>query len=147
MGIGGISMWQLLILLLIVVLVFGTKRLRNMGGDLGAAVKGFRKGMEEVKDDLEEKLEPDQLATDERLPRVARTLGGLARKARSSWLNLKRSIETEMRAEDLKEPLKHFENEIKSTVDEVKSGVDSIKRFDPLTPEPTEKPDGTDDGK
>jgi len=35
MGIGGISMWQLLILLLIVVLVFGTKRLRNMGGDLG----------------------------------------------------------------------------------------------------------------
>jgi sec-independent protein translocase protein TatA len=66
MGIGGISMWQLLILLLIVVLVFGTKRLRNMGGDLGAAVKGFRKGMEEVKDDMEEKLEPDQLAADER---------------------------------------------------------------------------------
>ena len=66
MGIGGISMWQLLILLLIVVLVFGTKRLRNMGGDLGAAVKGFRKGMEEVKDDLEEKLEPDQISTDER---------------------------------------------------------------------------------
>ena len=65
MGIGGISMWQLLILLLIVVLVFGTKRLRNMGGDLGAAVKGFRKGMEEVKDDLEEKLEPDQLPKDE----------------------------------------------------------------------------------
>ena len=66
MGIGGISMWQLLILLLIVVLVFGTKRLRNMGGDLGAAVKGFRKGMEEVKDDMEEKLEPDQLPADER---------------------------------------------------------------------------------
>jgi sec-independent protein translocase protein TatA len=66
MGIGGISMWQLLILLLIVVLVFGTKRLRNMGGDLGAAVKGFRKGMEDVKQDPEEKLEPDQLAADER---------------------------------------------------------------------------------
>ena len=66
MGFGGISMWQLLILLLIVVLVFGTKRLRNMGGDLGAAVKGFRKGMEEVKDDIDEKLEPDQLAADER---------------------------------------------------------------------------------
>ena len=65
MGIGGISMWQLLILLLIVVLVFGTKRLRNMGGDLGAAIKGFRKGMEEVKEDIDEKLEPDQLATDE----------------------------------------------------------------------------------
>ena len=62
MGIGGISMWQLLILLLIVVLVFGTKRLRNMGGDLGAAVKGFRKGMEELSGAAEEKLEPDQLA-------------------------------------------------------------------------------------
>ena len=43
---GNISLWQLLILLLIVMLVFGTKRLRNMGSDLGSAVKGFRKGME-----------------------------------------------------------------------------------------------------
>lgn len=63
MGIGGISMWQLLILLLIVVLVFGTKRLRNMGGDLGSAIKGFRKGMEDEKGDSEEKLEPDQIAS------------------------------------------------------------------------------------
>jgi sec-independent protein translocase protein TatA len=62
MGLGGISMWQLLILLLIVVLVFGTKRLRNMGSDLGAAVKGFRKGMDDVK---EEMLEPDQLSSDQ----------------------------------------------------------------------------------
>ena len=45
--VGGISGWQLMILLLIVVLVFGTKRLRNIGSDLGSAVKGFRKGMEE----------------------------------------------------------------------------------------------------
>ena len=66
MGIGGISMWQLLILLLIVVLVFGTKRLRNMGGDLGAAVKGFRKGMEDAGEDKQEKLEPDQLASEQR---------------------------------------------------------------------------------
>ena len=66
MGIGGISMWQLLILLLIVVLVFGTKRLRNMGGDLGAAVKGFRKGMEDASDEGEEKLEPDQIAAEKR---------------------------------------------------------------------------------
>jgi sec-independent protein translocase protein TatA len=63
MGLGGISMWQLLILLLIVVLVFGTKRLRNMGSDLGAAVKGFRKGMDDSK---EEKLEPDQISSDQR---------------------------------------------------------------------------------
>ncbi len=45
--VGGISGWQLMILLLIVVLVFGTKRLRNIGSDLGSAIKGFRKGMEE----------------------------------------------------------------------------------------------------
>jgi sec-independent protein translocase protein TatA len=56
---GGISGWQLLILLLIVVLVFGTKRLRNMGGDLGAAVKGFRKGMEDEKNSDSERLMAD----------------------------------------------------------------------------------------
>jgi len=50
-------MWQLLILLLIVVLVFGTKRLRNIGSDLGGAVKGFRKGLEDDSQDNEpEKL-------------------------------------------------------------------------------------------
>ena len=47
MGIGGISIWQLLIILAIVVMLFGTKRLRNMGGDLGSAIKGFKKSMKE----------------------------------------------------------------------------------------------------
>ena len=65
MGIGGISMWQLIILLVIVVLVFGTKRLRNMGSDLGAAVKGFRKGMEDEKSDENEPGEPEQLKEEE----------------------------------------------------------------------------------
>jgi sec-independent protein translocase protein TatB len=82
----------------------------------------------------------------ERLPRVARTLGGLARKARSSWMNLRRSIEAEMRAEDLKKPLENLEKEIKSTVDEIKSGVNSIKDLNPASPEPAEKLDGADDG-
>ena len=45
MGIGGISIWQLLIILAIVIMLFGTKRLRNIGSDLGSAVKGFRKSM------------------------------------------------------------------------------------------------------
>ena len=45
MGISGISIWQLLIILLIVVLLFGTKRLTSIGSDLGNAVKGFRKAM------------------------------------------------------------------------------------------------------
>lgn len=58
--VGGISVWQLLILLLIVVLVFGTKRLRNIGSDLGSAVKGFRKGMED--DDNPE--EPEQISSE-----------------------------------------------------------------------------------
>lgn len=44
---GGLSIWHWLIVLLIVVLVFGTKKLRNMGQDLGGAVKGFKDGMKE----------------------------------------------------------------------------------------------------
>ncbi len=54
MGIGGISIWQLLIILVIVIMLFGTKRLRTLGSDLGSAVKGFRKSMSdpEEKDDL-----------------------------------------------------------------------------------------------
>lgn len=47
----GISGWQLIILLVIVVLVFGTKRLRNVGSDLGGAVKGFRKGLQDEDED------------------------------------------------------------------------------------------------
>ncbi len=47
MGLGGISVWQLLIILAIVVMLFGTKRLRTLGSDLGSAVKGFRKSMSE----------------------------------------------------------------------------------------------------
>lgn len=42
---GGISIWQLLIVAVIVVLLFGTKKLRNIGGDLGSAIKGFKKAM------------------------------------------------------------------------------------------------------
>ena len=45
MGIGGISIWQLVIILAIIVLLFGTKKLRNIGGDLGNAVKGFKKAV------------------------------------------------------------------------------------------------------
>jgi sec-independent protein translocase protein TatA len=58
----GISPTQLVILLVIVMLVFGTKRLRNIGSDLGSAVKGFRKGVEEEPDDKE----PEQITTAEK---------------------------------------------------------------------------------
>lgn len=57
--IGGISIWQLLILLAIVVMLFGTKRLRNLGGDLGTAIKGFRSAMNE--NEQTEDKEPAQL--------------------------------------------------------------------------------------
>ena len=42
---GGISIWQLAIVAVIVVVLFGTKKLRHMGGDLGSAIKGFKKAM------------------------------------------------------------------------------------------------------
>ena len=46
MGLGGISIWQLLIILAIVILIFGTKRLTSLGGDLGGALRSFRKAMD-----------------------------------------------------------------------------------------------------
>lgn len=55
MGIGGISIWQLLIILVIVVLLFGTKKLRSLGGDLGSAIKNFKDSMQEGRDKAEDK--------------------------------------------------------------------------------------------
>ncbi len=60
MGFGGISIWQLLIVLAIVLVLFGAKRLRNVGSDLGEAIKGFKKSVrdteegEEKGEDIEE---------------------------------------------------------------------------------------------
>ena len=45
---GNISIWQLLIVLLIVIAIFGTKKLRNMGSDVGEAVRGFRNAMDDA---------------------------------------------------------------------------------------------------
>ena len=47
MGVGGIGLWQLLVILIIVLMIFGTKKLRNMGPDLGSAIKGFKKAVTE----------------------------------------------------------------------------------------------------
>ncbi|WP_456375080.1 Sec-independent protein translocase subunit TatA [Thiolapillus sp.] len=55
MGLGGISIWQLLIILVIVLLLFGTKRLRNMGSDLGTAFKGFKKAVSDGEKEADEK--------------------------------------------------------------------------------------------
>lgn len=63
MGIGGIGIWQLLIVLVIVLLLFGTKKLRNLGGDLGGAIKGFKKAVNEAKPDAIDKEGADKSAT------------------------------------------------------------------------------------
>jgi sec-independent protein translocase protein TatA len=58
MGFGGISIWSLILILVIVLLLFGTKRLRNVGSDVGGAIKGFRKAM---KDGVVDKSDPESL--------------------------------------------------------------------------------------
>ncbi|MBK1721574.1 twin-arginine translocase TatA/TatE family subunit [Thiocystis violacea] len=62
MGVGGISIWQLLIILVIVVLLFGTKRLKNIGSDLGEAIRGFRSSMSNPDKDEDESSEPASLS-------------------------------------------------------------------------------------
>ena len=63
----GISIWQLLILLAIVVLLFGTKKLRNIGGDLGGAVKGFKNAMKDGEEEQDQKrLSEDEKQTAEK---------------------------------------------------------------------------------
>ncbi len=57
---GGLSIWHWIIVLVVVLLVFGTKRLRNAGQDLGEAVKGFKKGM---KDDENSAEKPEPVKT------------------------------------------------------------------------------------
>ena len=66
---GGISIWQLLIVFVIVILVFGTKKLRNLGGDLGGAVKGFKNAINEdpaKKADDEKTAEQQSIALEEK---------------------------------------------------------------------------------
>lgn len=85
----------------------------------------------------------------ERLPRVARTLGGLSRKARSSWMNLKRSIDAEINAEEIKKPLKKVHDDMRSAMDgvdkQLKDASDRVSKSvtatvsdNPSSPKPTE---------
>jgi sec-independent protein translocase protein TatA len=50
---GGLSIWHWLIVLVVVVLIFGTKKLRNIGQDLGGAVKGFKEGIKGAEDEAD----------------------------------------------------------------------------------------------
>ena len=58
----GISIWQLLIVLGIVILLFGTKKLRNLGGDLGSAIKSFKGAMKDGAEDttMKKEIESDE---------------------------------------------------------------------------------------
>lgn len=56
----GISIWQLVIILVIVLLLFGAKRLRNVGGDLGSAIKGFKSAMKEEENKAEDTVRIDK---------------------------------------------------------------------------------------
>lgn len=78
MGIAGIGVWQVLIILVIVLVVFGGKRLRSLGGDLGSSVKGFRDALtsaettadEIVRQPKDAGVEKDALAVQTKLTSV-----------------------------------------------------------------------------
>ena len=59
---GGLSIWHWIIVLIIVMLVFGTKKLRNIGEDLGGAVKGFKEGMKSAEEKSAEAGSPQQVS-------------------------------------------------------------------------------------
>ena len=54
---GSLSIWHWLIVLLVVIMIFGTKKLRNLGSDLGGAVKGFKEGMRTEEDTAAKQVE------------------------------------------------------------------------------------------
>jgi sec-independent protein translocase protein TatA len=60
---GSLSIWHWLIVLLVVVMIFGTKKLRNMGSDLGGAVKGFKDGMKDGSATTESPAPPNPQVT------------------------------------------------------------------------------------
>ena len=64
-GLSGISPWSLVIILVIVVVIFGTKRLRNAGGDLGGAVKNFKDSMRTGESETNAKKESIEKAKDD----------------------------------------------------------------------------------
>ena len=74
---GSFSIWHWLIVLLIIVLVFGTKKLRNIGADLGGAVKGFKEGMKGAGEGAEPSSTPPQQVT-------GRTIEGEVKKESST---------------------------------------------------------------
>lgn len=69
---GSFSIWHWLVVLVVVVLVFGTKKLRNAGGDLGAAIRSFKKGLNEG-EDASGKAEDGKLEDGKRKPETTQS--------------------------------------------------------------------------
>lgn len=63
MGLGGLHIWHLLILLLIIFMVFGTKKLKNFGEDLGGAINGFKKAMDDNKNANNANKDQDKISS------------------------------------------------------------------------------------
>lgn len=61
----GFSIWQLLIVLLIVIVLFGTKKLRNIGNDLGGAIKGFRDATRNDDEEKKDEVKKDEVKQDD----------------------------------------------------------------------------------
>tara|TARA_B100000767_G_C19502366_1_gene424844 strand:+ start:118 stop:303 length:186 start_codon:yes stop_codon:yes gene_type:complete len=59
MGIGGISIWQILIILLVVLVIFGGKKIKNLGSDLGEGLKGFKKAIKDEDEESSSKIDPE----------------------------------------------------------------------------------------
>mgnify|MGYP001323841443 FL=1 len=59
MGIGGISFWQILIILVVILVLFGGKKIRTMGSDLGEGLKGFKKAIKDENADKESESKKD----------------------------------------------------------------------------------------
>jgi len=79
---GSFSIWHWLVVLVIVALVFGTKKLRNIGEDLGGAVKGFKKGMKDAgSDDATEPATPPQVESGATIDVAAREKTDVGQKA------------------------------------------------------------------
>ncbi len=77
MGLGGISIWQLLVVLAIVVMIFGTKKIRNLGWDLGGALQGLRHGFKqslETFEEMEDEIK-DTIKDSKTLVKKAKKLG------------------------------------------------------------------------
>jgi len=75
---GSLSIWHWLIVLVVVVLIFGTKKLRNIGQDLGGAVKGFKEGVKGSEDAAAEAAKPAEAQATGQIP--GRTIEGEVKK-------------------------------------------------------------------